>query len=60
MIKSFSTPKFSAVPPVTPPAGGSGSGLLKPLLIIALVGAGAYLGYKYIYLPYMEKKKENQ
>jgi hypothetical protein len=36
--------------------GGLGGNSSKMLLTLALVGVGAFLAYKFVYKPYMDKK----
>lgn len=60
MIKKFDTGSFTPAPSSgTPTTGGSTGSIKKVILVIALVGV-AYLGYKYVVKPMLDKKKEEQ
>ena len=57
MIKSFDT-NFSS----TPSGAGTGSGtgsMKKVIMVIAVIGV-AYLGYKFVVKPMLDKNKEEK
>ncbi len=53
-ITKFETP----IPPVTPVSTKSNVGPI--ILGVLVVGAACYFGYKYIYLPQVEQKKQTE
>lgn len=60
MIKKFDTGGFSAPNSGTTATSGSGSGSMKKvIMVVALIGV-AYLGYKFVVKPMLDKKKEEK
>ena len=60
MIKKFDTGSFTPAPNTgTPSTGGSTGSMKKVIVLIAVVGI-AYLGYKYVVKPMLDKKKDEK
>jgi hypothetical protein len=58
MIKKFDTGGFSAPNSGTTATGGSGS-MKKVIMFVALIGV-AYLGYKFVVKPMLDKNKDDK
>ena len=59
MIKSFDT-NFSATPSVASSSTGSGTGSMKKVIMVIAVIGVAYLGYKFVVKPMLDKNKEEK
>lgn len=62
MIKKFDTGGFSAPSSGTTATSVSGSGsgsMKKVIMVVALIGV-AYLGYKFVVKPMLDKKKDEK
>lgn len=59
MIKSFDT-NFSSTPSGAGSSTGSGTGSMKKVIMVIAVIGVAYLGYKFVVKPMLDKNKEEK
>ncbi len=60
MIKKFDTGSFTPAPTSGTPSTGASTGSMKKVIIVLAVVGVAYLGYKYVVKPMLDKQKDEK